>query len=146
MNTISVIFIAATLIGIYLAFISPRLNIVSNIKSNRALSKYVSIIQGCEAYDERSCKKFKIKLSYFLDAYSHTFDYPAASDRYIRKMISAKRETIKYLNRIPFRLPNNPIFIEEVSNANKNIELIIENYIVDAAKRNKFYYFPTQNS
>jgi len=146
MNTISAIFLIVVLVGIYLAYINPNLKIVNNLKSNKVLTHYVETVNRCESYDERSVKKFKLKLSLFLDAYSRTFDYPATSDRFIRKMIVRKSETMKYLNRIPFRLPNDRLLFDEITNANQNIELIMENYLVDASKRNKYYYFPTNNT
>ena len=134
------VFLLCVCIALYALYISPFIGTYRKLSSDGQLNNYVSIVQTCSSFDERSYTKAIIHLKRFLFNYSNTFSH---NNENVKKLKRNKYKTMHYLRRIPYRLHNDADLEYNLKNAIDAINLLLENYIADACDRNKMYYFPT---
>ena len=131
------------IICIYVIYISPGINLMKAMKHDENLSNHMNVLENVKRFDERSFNKCKNHLNQFLENYGKTYLYDE-QNRYMRRMLFHKYKCVGYMNRIPFRMDNDPVMKENVQQSIKTIESIMENYTVESANRKQVNYMPSQ--
>lgn len=126
---------------IYIGYLRPKFQFVSHIHNNDIIKKHLENVFTVYRYDPRSCDRAKSQLNQFFENYGRSFEI-TGSDKFILKMIKCKKRCLKYLHRIPFRLPNDPNLEDSIKQSINTIENTLENYLTKASSNNKFRYFP----
>lgn len=136
------IFFAILGIIIYISFLKPHVDTVSTLNKNDDLKKHMSIIDEFSSIDPYNYSKFQMNIKLFFNSYIQSHHYNAKPNILVR-LKRLKSKTMKYLNRIPFRLENDLKRSQRLYNAIYNINNILENYTHKSAEMlNEFYQSP----
>jgi hypothetical protein len=127
---------------VYFSFIKPHVDTVTDINKNDDLKKHLQVIEEFSSIDPYNYVKFQSNVKLFFNSYIQSHHYNAKSSVLLR-LKRLKSKTMKYLNRIPFRLENDLHRSQKLYNAIYNINIILESYTHRTAQMlNEFYQSP----
>lgn len=136
------LFLAILAVIAYFSLVKPHKDTVSNISKNDDLKKHLQIIEEFSSVDPYNYSKFQSNIKLFFNSYIQSHHYNAKSSVLMR-LKRLKSKTMKYLNRIPFRVENDLHRSQKLYNAIYNINIILENYTHKTAQMlNEFYQSP----
>ena len=119
--------------ALYSTYISPWILSSNQFKNDKQLNGHLGIINTCATYDPYSHKKALHHLKRFFYYYSSSF-YDDKT-KCLEKLKQHQYNSMKYLRRIPFRLPNETNIKHGCHQSIENINLILDCllYTSDAA-------------
>lgn len=127
---------------VYFSFLKPHVDTVSNINKNEDLAKHLQVIEEYSSVDPYNYSKFHSNVKLFFNSYIQSHHYNAKSS-VLQRLKRLKSKTMKYLNRIPFRLENDLHRSQRLYNAIYNVNMILESYTHKTAQMlNEFYQSP----
>ena len=136
---IRVIFVLSVLVALYYMYISPMLRNLKGITNDEDLKEHILVMQEGGIHDKLSYEKGINNLKSFLMYYSNTFSTNVDD---LQKMKSHKLKTMKYFTRIIHRIPNDLHLPHKLENSTKQINDILDSYILESSDRKNEYYFP----
>lgn len=136
------IFFAVVSVIVYISFLKPHMDTVSNLNENDDLKKHLETIEEFSSIDPYNYTRFQTFIKLFFNSYIASHHYNAKPN-ILQRLKRLKSKTMKYLNRIPFRLENDLPRSQRLYNAIYNINVILENYThKTAGMLNEFYQSP----
>lgn len=133
------LFIFIVLIGAYFVYIRPKLNVFNIFQNDPNFTNYMLIIESNKEFDPKNYDKAMKHLKLFLMYYSQSFDDKHMFD----KMKNQHYETIKYLNRMLFLIPNSMRRYIYMKNAVENLDILCKNYLKEIADKYEIQYILT---
>jgi hypothetical protein len=137
MISLRFIFLSFVLVSLYLTYVSPIIEMSSQMTSDNELRSILQSLASFEQYDKSSYNKGISHLKRFLSYWSESFTKNTCD---VYKLKKHRTASLKYMRRIPLRLDNDyHSEITLVTNLS-NLELVLDNYIFEATERcNSFY-------
>ena len=136
------LFFAFLVIILYFSFVKPHVETVSSLNKNDDMKKHLQVIDQFSSVDPYNYSKFQSNIKLFFNSYIQSHHYNAKSS-VLQRMKRLKSKTMKYLNRIPFRLENDLHRSQKLYNAIYNVNIILESYTHKTAQMlNEFYQSP----
>lgn len=132
------IFVLILLIVAYFTFVSPYFKKKTKVTNDENLMTQLALLKMCRKFDKRSYDKGMIYLKDFMAKYSNSFD---SRHSILSKMKRRKQKVMYYFRRMLFRLHNDADLYENLQHSLETINLILDNYLAEAADRKGEYYF-----
>ena len=127
---------------VYFSFIKPHVDTVTDINKNDDLKKHLQVIDEFSSVDPYNYSKFQSNIKLFFNSYIQSHHYNAKTN-ILQRLKRLKSKTMKYLNRIPFRLENDIHRSQRLYNTIYNVNVILESYTRRTAQMlNEFYQSP----
>ena len=127
---------------LYFSFVKPHVDTITTLNKNDDLKKYMNIIDEFSSVDVYNYSRFNINIKLFFNSYIASHHYNAKPNVLLR-LKRLKSKTMKYLNRIPFRIENDLKRSQRLYSAIYNINNILETYTHKSASLlNEFYQSP----
>lgn len=120
-------------------YVKPQLNTIDSFKKNDKFHKYLNILHLHKNIDIENYRKFRKKLHMFFNVYLKSHNHNANENTMI-KLKKYKSKTMKYLNRIPFKIPNDVELSKIIYDSIYNINNILEAYLFECSERLNVFY------
>ena len=130
------LFVCIITIGIYFVYIRPKINVFNTFQNDPNFTNYMLIVESNKEFDSKNYEKSMKHLKLFLMYYSQSFD----DETMFEKMKNQHYETIKYLNRMLFSIPNSMRRYVYMKNAVENLDLICKTYLKEIANKYEIQY------